>query len=169
MARLNLELFYYPQNPHSLQFLPQTGHHICYGPQHTQIGASSLGFSQLCSQVFVIFEPGPCLIQRHSLYGLGPVSALALVFLFGAFILIPGGGTFFCLGAASLTAAFAPSGAVFLVITSKELAFTALQLQLLAFFGEVFSAAVEAFVIATLGSINIHGIRVPCLGPFYCS
>ena len=52
---------------------------------------------------------------------------------------------------------------------AKELAFAALQLGLLAFFGEVFSAAVEAFIVATLGSINVHGVRVPCLGPFRCS
>ena len=79
MARLNWKYFYYPQNPRSLQFLPQTGHHTCYGSQHTQIGALSLGFSQLCSQVFIIFEPGPRLIQRHSLNGLGPITALALI------------------------------------------------------------------------------------------
>ena len=93
MARLNLKLFYYPQNPHSFQFLPWTGHHIYYGSQHTQIGALSLGFSQLCSQIFVILEPGPRLVQGHALYGLGPIAALALVFffLFSAFILIPGG------------------------------------------------------------------------------
>ena len=97
--------------------------------------------------------------------------ALALFFflIFGAFSLIPGGCAFFCLGAVSLMAAFAPLGAVLLMITSKELAFTALQLGFLALFGDVFSAAVEAFTIAALGSVNVHGIRVPCLGPFCCS
>ena len=127
-----------------------------------------LGFSQLHSQVFVIFEPGPCLVQRHSLDGLRPITALALVFffLFDAFILIPGGCAFFCLGAASLMAAFAPLGTVFLVTTAEELAFATLQLWLLTFFGEVFSATVEAFVIATPGGIDVHGVRVPCLGLF---
>ena len=96
--------------------------------------------------------------------------ALALIFffLFGAFILVPGGCAFFCLGTASLMAAFAPSGAVLLMAAAKELAFTALQLGLLAFFGKVFSTTVEAFAIAALGSINVHGVRVPCLGLFCC-
>ena len=66
-------------------------------------------------------------------------------------------------------ATFAPLRAVLLMTAAKELAFAALQLGLLAFFGEVFSAAVEAFIVATLGSINVHGVRVPCLGPFRCS
>ena len=94
--------------------------------------------------------------------------ALALIFffIFGAFILIPGGCAFFHFGAAGLTAAFAPSGAALLMTTTKELAFAALQLQLLTFFGEVFSAAVEAFVIAAPDGIDVHGVRVPCLGPF---
>ena len=92
--------------------------------------------------------------------------ALVFFFLFGAFILIPGGCAFFCLGTASLTAALAPMGAVLLVTTAKEFTFAALQLQLLAFFGEVFSATVEAFTLAAPGSVNIHGVRVPCLGPF---
>ena len=102
------------------------------------------------------------------MYGLGSVSALALVFffLFGAFILIPGGCTFFCLGTASLTAAFTPMGAVLLMTATKEFTFTALQLWLLTLFGEVFSATVEAFAIAAPGSVNVHGVRVPCLGPF---
>ena len=97
--------------------------------------------------------------------------ALALIFLFvfSAFSLISGGCTFFCLGAAGLTAAFAPSGAVFLMTASEELAFAALQLWLLAFFGKVISTAVEAFVVAAPGSIDVHGVRVPCLGPFRCS
>ena len=64
---------------------------------------------------------------------------------------------------------FAPSGAVLLMTATKELALTALQLWLLTFFGEVFFATVEAFVIAAPGGINIHGIRVPRLGPFRCS
>ena len=50
--------------------------------------------------------------------------------------------------------------------TAEELAFAALQLWLLTFLGKVFSAAVEALVIAALGGIDVHGIRVPCLGPF---
>ena len=60
--------------------------------------------------------------------------ALALVFLFifGAFSLIPGGCTFFCLGTVGLMAAFAPMGAVLLVTATKEFAFAALQLWLLA-------------------------------------
>ena len=97
--------------------------------------------------------------------------ALALVFLFifSAFSLIPGGCTFFCLGAVSLTAAFAPLGAVLFMTATKELAFAALQLWLFAFFGEVFSTAVEAFTIAAPGGVDVHGIRVPCLGPFCCS
>ena len=96
--------------------------------------------------------------------------ALALVFffLFGAFILIPGGCAFFCLGTVGLAAAFAPSGPVLLMTAAKELALTALQLWLLTFFGKVFSAVVKAFVIAALGGINIHGVRVPCLGLFCC-
>ena len=53
-------------------------------------------------------------------------------------------------------ATFAPSGAVLLMTAAEELAFTALQLWLLAFFGEVFSAAVEAFVIAAPGSVDVH-------------
>ena len=55
--------------------------------------------------------------------------ALALVFffLFDAFILIPGGCTFFfLLGTVSLSAAFATVGAVLLVPTIKELTFAAL-------------------------------------------
>ena len=61
--------------------------------------------------------------------------ALALIFffLFGAFILISGGSAFFCLGVMGLTATFALSGAVFLVTAAEELAFAALQLQLLTF------------------------------------
>ena len=50
---------------------------------------------------------------------------------------------------------------------AEELAFAALQLWLLTFLGEVFSAAVEAFTIATPGGVNVHGIRVPCLGLFH--
>ena len=94
--------------------------------------------------------------------------ALALIFffLFGAFILIPGGCAFFHLGAVGLTAAFAPSGAALLMTATEELTFATLQLRLLAFFGEVFSATVEAFTIAALGGVNVHGVRVPCLGPF---
>ena len=97
--------------------------------------------------------------------------ALALIFLFvfSAFSLISGGCTFFCLGAASLTATLALMGAVLLVTTTKEFTFTALQLWFLAFFGEVFSATVEAFVIAAPGGINVHGIRVLCLGLFHHS
>ena len=98
--------------------------------------------------------------------------ALALIFffLFGAFILIPGGCTFFfLLCAMSLSAAFAVAGAVLLVPTTKELTFVALQHQLLAFFGEVVSAAVEAFIVAAPDSVNVHGIQVPCLGLFCCS
>ena len=89
--------------------------------------------------------------------------ALALIFflLFGAFILIPGGCAFFCLGAVGLT------GTVLLMTATEELAFATLQLWLLAFFGEVFSATVEAFIIATPGGVNVHGVRVPCLGLFH--
>ena len=93
--------------------------------------------------------------------------ALVFLFVFGAFSLIPGGCAFFCLGAASLSAAFAPSGAVLFVTASEELAFATLQLWLLTFFGKVFSTAVEALVIAALSGINVHGVRVPCLGPFH--
>ena len=91
--------------------------------------------------------------------------ALALVFLFvfSAFSLMPGGCTFFRFGAASLMATFAPLGEVLLMTAAEELALATLQLWLLAFFGEVFSTAVEAFVIAPPGSIYVHGIRVPCL------
>ena len=97
--------------------------------------------------------------------------ALALVFffLFGAFILIPGGYAFFNLGTVDLTAAFAPLGAVFLMTTAEKLALAALQLWLLTFFGEVFSTTVEAFTISAPDGVNIHGIRVPCLGSFHCS
>ena len=49
---------------------------------------------------------------------------------------------------------------------AKEFVLAALQLWLFAFFGEVLSTAVETLVIAALGDINIHGIQVPCLGPF---
>ena len=49
-------------------------------------------------------------------------------------------------------AAFAPMGAVLLVTATKEFAFTALRLWLLAFFGEVLSAAVEAFTIIGIAS-----------------
>ena len=49
---------------------------------------------------------------------------------------------------------------------AEELAFAALQLWLLTFLGEVFSAAVEALVIAAPGGVDVHGVRVPCLGPF---
>ena len=102
------------------------------------------------------------------MYGLGPIIALALIFLFifGAFSLIPGGCTFFCLGAASLIAAFAPLGAVFLMTASEKLAFAALQLQFLAFFGNVFSATIEASTVAAPGGVDVHGVRVLCLGPF---
>ena len=95
--------------------------------------------------------------------------ALALIFLFvfSAFSLIPGGCAFFCFGTVCLTATFAPTRAVLLMTAAEELAFTALQLWLLTFFGKVFSTAVEAFTIAALGSINVHGVRVPCLGPFH--
>ena len=100
--------------------------------------------------------------------GLGPVSALALVFffIFGAFSLIPGGCAFFCLGTTSLTATFAPLGAVFLMTASEKLAFAALQLQFLAFVGNVFSATIEASTVAALGGVDVHGVRVLCLGPF---
>ena len=94
---------------------------------------------------------------------------LSFFFLFDAFILIPGGCAFFCFGTVCLMAAFAPMGAVLLLTAAKEFTFAALQLWLLVFFGKVLSAAVEAFVIATLGGINVHGIRVLCLGPFHCS
>ena len=97
--------------------------------------------------------------------------ALALVFffLFGAFILIPGSCTFFCLGAASLTAAFALMGAVLFMTATEEFTFAALQLWLLAFFGKVFSTAVEAFIVAILGSVDVHGVSILCFGPFCCS
>ena len=51
-------------------------------------------------------------------------------------------------------AAFAPMGAVLLVTATKEFAFAALQLWLLAFFGEVLSTAVEAFTIIGIASSN---------------
>ena len=119
----------------------------------------------------LFLEPSSCFVQRYSLYGLGPITALALVFLFvfSTFSLIPGGCTFFCLGTAGLVAALALMGAVLLMTAAKEFTFTALQLWLLTFLGEAISTAVEAFVVAALGGINIHGIRVPCLGPFCCS
>ena len=63
-------------------------------------------------------------------------------------------------------ATFTLTGAVLLMTAAEKLAFAPLQLWLLAFFGEVFSAAVEAFTIAAPGGINVHGIRVPCLGLF---
>ena len=101
---------------------------------------------------------------------LGPIIALALVFfLFGAFSLIPGGCAFFCLGAVSLTAAFAPTGTVLLTTATEEFTFAALQFWLLAFFSKVFSTAVEAFIVAALGGIDVHGVRVLCLGPFHHS
>ena len=104
------------------------------------------------------------------MYGLGPITALALVFfLFGAFSLIPGGWAFFCLGTVSLTAALALMGTVLLVTTAEEFAFAALQLWFFAFFCKVFTSAIEALVVAALGSIDVHGIRVLCLGPFHCS
>ena len=72
--------------------------------------------------------------------GLGPTSALDLVFfLFSAFSLIPGGCTFFCLSAVSLTAALAPTGTVLLVTAIKEFTFPTLQLWFLAFFCKVLS------------------------------
>ena len=49
---------------------------------------------------------------------------------------------------------------------AKKLAFAALQHGFLTFFGKVVSATVETLVVATLGSVNVHSIRVPCLGPF---
>ena len=92
--------------------------------------------------------------------------ALALVFfLFGAFSLIPGGCTFFCLGAASLTAALALMGAVLLVTATKEFTFTVLQLWFLAFFCEVFTSTIEALVVTAPGGVSVHGVRVLCLGP----
>ena len=90
-------------------------------------------------RLFLTSQPG-----FHSLNGLGPITALALVFLFvfSAFSLIPGGCAFFFLGTVSLMAAFAPMGAVFLVTAAEEFTFAALQLQLLVLFGKVFSTAV---------------------------
>ena len=116
MVRLNWKYFYYPQNPCFLWFLPQTGRCTCYGPQHTQIGALSLGFSQLCSQVFIILEPGSGLIQGHSLNGPGPIMALALIFLyiFGAFSLIPGG----CLLPLQVVSMFMVSGSFVLALSA---------------------------------------------------
>ena len=67
--------------------------------------------------------------------------ALVLVFffLFGAFILIPGGyGLFFFLGTSCLSAAFSMAETILLMSSIKELAFTALQCGLLVFFGKVY-------------------------------
>ena len=82
-----------------------------------------LGFSLLQGDVLIIFEPGISLVKVHSLNGLGPIMALALifVFLFGAFILVPGGYTFFFfLDTVGLLATFATMGAVLLICTTEE-------------------------------------------------
>ena len=80
--------------------------------------------------------------------------ALVLVFfLFGAFSLIPGGCTFFSLGAVSQMATLAPTGAVFLITATEEFTFAALQLWFFAFFHKVFFFTMEAFVVAAPGGI----------------
>ena len=80
--------------------------------------------------------------------------ALALVFfLFGAFSLIPGGCIFFGLGAASLMATLAPTGAVLLITATEKFTFAALQLWFFAFFHKVFFSTIEAFVVAAPGGI----------------
>ena len=96
----------------------------------------------------------------------------SLVVLVGAFILIPGGcGLVFSFGGVHLVAvalAFAPLGASLLVTISKEVTLWALKFRFQAIFAEMpFLLTIETFVFATcLYSVNVHGIRVPCLGPF---
>ena len=95
-----------------------------------------------------------------------------VVLVVGAFILIPGGGGLvFGLGGAHLAPialAFAPLGASLLVTTSEEVALGALEFRFWAIFAEMpFLLTAGTFIFATcLYGINVHGIRVSCLGSF---
>ena len=153
-------------------FFKNTFRNLWYSFGTSSSGVFSVGFSCCASSArivlwiwYIIFESGLCLVKVHSLHGLGWVLALALFFLFDAFILISGGCSFFFfLGTLCLLTAFVAVGRILFMSSAKELAFTALQHWFFTFFGEVVSTTVKTLIIATPGNIN-----VPCLGPFHHS